>query len=627
MKQNKGITLIALIITIIVMIILTGVSINLIFGDKGTITRFESTKMENLRVQILEKIQNETKTAVNEFGDYDQQEAINNIIKNNDGAKIKELIVETNGRLGISFEEQGHIFKYFVSNKGEVISVSEYIYEKENTSYLIKSRIGNEEKSAYDLLAPVPLGFVASKAGKNLTPATDTINEDGIVDVTVLDKDSNNCSDKYYYGEDKIEYGLVIYEGDKKVDESNLDEAKKNRNQFVWIPVKEEDLNSILDVDENGNLYYYKKIEYSEFPTKEYTILEPYFTLGDYNHENDNIININDSEITDIEFNAILRNRFNKAVENVRKVGGFYISRYDISNKNTDNNVINKSNISFMEENEPYIGENWYTYWNSQDKYNNEHISSNLIFGFQYELLNNFLNGKTIKNNDSSYLYFYKDWTTTLESYYRIISQRKDYLTGSNQYNKVNNIYDLVGYVRMLTQSAVVNSSEFEIKIDDFTKMSGKGEIKNAVVNENFTGYTTNEFEIIQGGIIKYYEPISSCLSDNIDEYYYCIYDGKVIDYNINEITKEISGNIEIDIYKKNINGAEREKFKTVNDSFFGKIDENGNIIGKTNGIYLGVAEFGGNYNDGVKGGNYFIPKTAIQTGTISSSRITLCLE
>lgn len=38
-RQNKGITLIALVITIIVLIILAGVSVNLLFDNNGIITK------------------------------------------------------------------------------------------------------------------------------------------------------------------------------------------------------------------------------------------------------------------------------------------------------------------------------------------------------------------------------------------------------------------------------------------------------------------------------------------------------------------------------------------------------------------------------------------------------------
>ena len=56
MKSNKGITLVALVVTIIVLIILAGVSINLVLGDNGIITIAKKAK-ENTE---LAKIQEET---------------------------------------------------------------------------------------------------------------------------------------------------------------------------------------------------------------------------------------------------------------------------------------------------------------------------------------------------------------------------------------------------------------------------------------------------------------------------------------------------------------------------------------------------------------------------------------
>ena len=47
MKNNKGITLVALVITIIVLLILAGVTIAALSGDNGILTRASSAKQEN----------------------------------------------------------------------------------------------------------------------------------------------------------------------------------------------------------------------------------------------------------------------------------------------------------------------------------------------------------------------------------------------------------------------------------------------------------------------------------------------------------------------------------------------------------------------------------------------------
>ena len=51
MKQKNGITLIALVITIIVMLILAGVSLNAVIGDNGIITQAQNaTYMQSIAV-------------------------------------------------------------------------------------------------------------------------------------------------------------------------------------------------------------------------------------------------------------------------------------------------------------------------------------------------------------------------------------------------------------------------------------------------------------------------------------------------------------------------------------------------------------------------------------------------
>lgn len=57
MKANKGITLIALVITIIVLLILAGVSISAIVGDNGLATRAKGAAQETKLAEEVEKIE------------------------------------------------------------------------------------------------------------------------------------------------------------------------------------------------------------------------------------------------------------------------------------------------------------------------------------------------------------------------------------------------------------------------------------------------------------------------------------------------------------------------------------------------------------------------------------------
>ena len=56
LKNNKGITLIALVITIIVLLILAGVSIAMLTGENGILTQAENAKTDTSDAEIADRI-------------------------------------------------------------------------------------------------------------------------------------------------------------------------------------------------------------------------------------------------------------------------------------------------------------------------------------------------------------------------------------------------------------------------------------------------------------------------------------------------------------------------------------------------------------------------------------------
>ena len=56
LKTNKGITLIALVITIIVLLILAGVSIAMLTGENGILTRANDASDDSKRAEISDKV-------------------------------------------------------------------------------------------------------------------------------------------------------------------------------------------------------------------------------------------------------------------------------------------------------------------------------------------------------------------------------------------------------------------------------------------------------------------------------------------------------------------------------------------------------------------------------------------
>ena len=57
LKNKKGITLIALVITIVVLLILAGVTIAMLTGDNGILTKAQSAKTQNDKASVKEKIE------------------------------------------------------------------------------------------------------------------------------------------------------------------------------------------------------------------------------------------------------------------------------------------------------------------------------------------------------------------------------------------------------------------------------------------------------------------------------------------------------------------------------------------------------------------------------------------
>lgn len=55
-KKQNGITLVALIITIIVMLILAGVSISLVLGNNGVITQAQNAEQSNVKGALIDAI-------------------------------------------------------------------------------------------------------------------------------------------------------------------------------------------------------------------------------------------------------------------------------------------------------------------------------------------------------------------------------------------------------------------------------------------------------------------------------------------------------------------------------------------------------------------------------------------
>ena len=116
MRKERGITLIALVITIIVLIILAGVSIQLLLGENGIITKAKKGKGDYQEASIKEKVEialvdyNSDKITNGEEGQI--EEALNNLL---DNGTFEDIEIEEN--IGIIEDYEITLGK----EKGEII--------------------------------------------------------------------------------------------------------------------------------------------------------------------------------------------------------------------------------------------------------------------------------------------------------------------------------------------------------------------------------------------------------------------------------------------------------------------------------------------------------------------------
>ncbi len=206
-KTNKGITLIALVITIIVLLILAGISIATLTGENGVLNKANTAKEETTKQEAKEKVQVEVIGSFDNNGKLNLEEPNNNL-KNN--------------ILGLTYE--GNLITN--DNKIEVLPaivvVDRYnikIHENGNVT------VEGEDTGGED--TPIPPVINEIEPGEKVTGdknKTYTKNGTAVIPVGFA----------IVPGLDDIEEGLVIS------DVAN--DIENKGNQFVWIPIIDETL-------------------------------------------------------------------------------------------------------------------------------------------------------------------------------------------------------------------------------------------------------------------------------------------------------------------------------------------------------------------------------------------------
>ncbi len=126
--KNQGITLIALVITIIVILILAGVSINTLFGDNGLITKAQEAADANTSAGAYDKVETETFASYNNSGELDESTLRENL-KRAGGTATNGGDLETESTTGFPIVVKMDGFLFAIGENGDVtrMTVGEWI--------------------------------------------------------------------------------------------------------------------------------------------------------------------------------------------------------------------------------------------------------------------------------------------------------------------------------------------------------------------------------------------------------------------------------------------------------------------------------------------------------------------
>ena len=443
LNSQRAITLIALIITIVVLLILAGVSLNIILGENGIIKQAKENQNEyeelvkNAQGDI-DKLHNEL---IGEKGDTPEEPTI----------KINKIILsQTIAELKI----------------GETLNLETgLIIEPENaTNNRVLWKSSNSE------IAKVKGGIITALSEGTTTiivRTTDGSNLYATCIVTVIGEElpSTDTTKPYLPGDDfqqvpetDLDNGLVIEDEDG--------------NQYVWI-----------EVPQTAEVYPTAGLNITEFTSTEYTAIEK--DLHTYTNYYRNGTKYTDKYYADsttgwfanaTEYNTLKQ----KMLKSVYQNGGFWIGRYEagIAENRTEKGEATVTPVSKANQ-YPY---NYVTRTQAHvlaQKVNSGNYNSSLMFGVQRDLVLKFLEIKGVSKDDlrsnsrswgnyhdSTYnidqenakqsRYNGKNW---VDAENKTTSISRLLTTGaSEKFNKMN-IYDLAGNVYEFTLEYSSNTS------------------------------------------------------------------------------------------------------------------------------------------------------------------------
>ena len=392
---EQGITLIALVITIIVLLILAGVSIATLTGDNGILKQANQAKENNNSAAAREKVEVETLGSIDKSGKFNEGIFKTNVEKNIKGSSIREsensLIVTVDG-YDVTVDKES----------GDVTEVTKSNGKKPSTGVQPGTEVSKTEKDNYTdrnkEKATIPEGFTVDETENTISSGLVVHGPDGSEFVWVPVSDINSMSQCSAAGGD---CNLQL--------EGDVLKCKTHNNKEI--------VGKLYATDIGENFGTVNKIYMDDSGLREPAYLTNTIT-GDVSNFNTIGLTLSDMQINYKNMSA-----------KVAKYGGFYVGRYEASETNK-RSLQSKSGLN-------PVTLSWYElYYKCNKTYTgkNDSVESSMIWGSQYDAILNWAKTGNDKN---------KITNTSLGNN----SSGSVTTTGNSTYAKdsINNIRDLGG--------------------------------------------------------------------------------------------------------------------------------------------------------------------------------------
>ena len=424
-KSKNGITLIALVITIIVLLILAGVTIATLTGDNGILTKAQSAKTQNDKATAKEKVDLAIAASLDETGKINLGQLKTNL-NNIDGI---------NPKVGDITDSR---FPLKVTVDGVEVTIEKDSNGKYSTSVgeSTGSSGGGQEEEQISDHSEVVVPTITATGNLANKPNIKEVREGNI----------------------PIPQGYNYIKGDKIGGAVITDAAtgvEKTGNEFVWVPV--DTLSNMAVVtsgtDANGNINY-RGVLYNWGADATGNTAWNWSADSTSYREPANLSSSYDSTSKNSSWTSTLyQEEYNKMVKSVSEYGGFYIGRYEMSINATSKNAESKYGATSANASDTDTNQ-WYGLYNRAKTYAPENASqkvvSSMIWGSQYDAMLKWMKGNKINATSSSPTDL--SIGTTSKNTTRVTGGANNGQTVSK--DKLSNIYDLLGNSREWTQEA-----------------------------------------------------------------------------------------------------------------------------------------------------------------------------